>query len=127
MLLVDGEGGFCIQSFNNRSCHRTRYRRLRLGPCLLLHFRRRSSATRCSFRPARNRTPSRLHNLNYHINPILFRRLLHARVFGRSNLVEGHSLGLELGQRLVGLHARLLALIVARLGRRLAHHLLLFR
>src|SRR4051812_20998120 len=55
------------------------------------------------------------------------RRLLHARVFGRSNLVEGHPLGLQLGQRLVGLNARLLALIVARLRRGLAHHLLLFR
>src|SRR4051795_10133878 len=55
------------------------------------------------------------------------RRLLHARMLGRSNLVEGHPLGLELGQRLVRLNARLLALIVARLGRGLAHHLLLVR
>ena len=40
MLLVDGEGGFCIQSFNNRRCHRTRYRRLSLGRCLLPHAER---------------------------------------------------------------------------------------
>src|SRR6476661_7418349 len=55
------------------------------------------------------------------------RRLLHARIFGRSDLVEGHPLGLELGQRLVRLNARLLALIVAGLGHGFAHHLLLFR
>ena len=40
MLLGDGEGGFCIQSFNDRSCHRTRYRRLSLGRCLLPHAER---------------------------------------------------------------------------------------
>jgi len=48
MLLVDGEGGFCIQSFNNRSCHRTRYRRLRLGPCLLPHADRPQSRPACT-------------------------------------------------------------------------------
>ena len=55
------------------------------------------------------------------------RRLLHAGIFGRSDLVEGHALGLELGQRLLGLNAGLLALIITRLSHGLAHHLLLFR
>src|SRR6478672_3242620 len=55
------------------------------------------------------------------------RRLLHARVFGRCNLVEGHPPGLEFRQRLLGLNARLFALIIARLSDGFAHHLLLLR
>src|SRR6478752_6469661 len=53
--------------------------------------------------------------------------LLPSGMFGRSDLVEGHALGLELGQRLLGLNAGLLALIITRLSYGLAPHLLLFR
>src|SRR6476659_7357143 len=53
--------------------------------------------------------------------------LLHAGIFGRSDLIEGHALCLELGQRLLGLNAGLLALIITRLSHSLAHQLLLFR
>src|SRR3954470_3709324 len=55
------------------------------------------------------------------------RRLLHARVFGRRNFVEDYPLGLEFRERLLGLNARLFALIIARLSHGFAHHLLLLR
>src|SRR3954471_12258205 len=51
------------------------------------------------------------------------RGLLHAEEFGRGNVVEVHTLGLELGQRLFGLDARLLALIAARFGDGFTDHL----
>ena len=54
-------------------------------------------------------------------------RVLHAGVFGRRDLVELHALGLEFAQRLVRRQLGLVALVLARLGKAVAQHLLLFR
>ena len=54
-------------------------------------------------------------------------RVLHAGIFGGRDLVELHALGLQLAERLLRRHHRLVALILARLGEGVAEHLLLFR
>src|SRR6185295_5624788 len=53
--------------------------------------------------------------------------VLHAGVFGRRDLVELHTLGFQFIQRLVRGELGLVALVLARLGKAVAQHLLLFR